>query len=151
MEQAVKLAVTVENVEKHKQMVGGSRNVFANRKEIEGYTCNQSGHYARDFRQKQTSRNQGHSYNCGSPNRRDGQVNQERLNRSSGQTSRNPAEKRRYLPEGSTPFSLAMLSLQQFGHPRRECPNLSQKARYPNGQGSTYRSLTSSQQQKESK
>ena len=40
MEQAVKLAVTVQNVEKHKQMVAGSRKVFANRKEIECYRCN---------------------------------------------------------------------------------------------------------------
>jgi hypothetical protein len=31
MEQAVKLVVTVENVEKHKQMVGGLRRVFASR------------------------------------------------------------------------------------------------------------------------
>jgi hypothetical protein len=31
MEQAVKLVVTVENAEKHKQMVGGLRKVFASR------------------------------------------------------------------------------------------------------------------------
>jgi hypothetical protein len=67
-EQAVKLAVTVENVEKHKQMVGGSRKVFANRKEIECYRCNKSGHYARDCQQQQSSQNRrktlGHIYNC---------------------------------------------------------------------------------------
>ena len=44
MEQVVKLAVTVENVEKHRQMVGGSRKVFANRKEIECYRCSEPGH-----------------------------------------------------------------------------------------------------------
>jgi hypothetical protein len=44
MKQAVKLAVTVENVEKHKQMVGGSKKVFGNRKEIECYRCNEPGH-----------------------------------------------------------------------------------------------------------
>ena len=31
MEQVVKVAVTLKNVDKHKQMVGGSRKVFANR------------------------------------------------------------------------------------------------------------------------
>jgi len=38
MQQAVKLAGTVENVEKHKHMVAGSRKVFANRKEIQDAT-----------------------------------------------------------------------------------------------------------------
>jgi hypothetical protein len=41
MEQAVKLAVNVENVEK--QMVVGSRKVFAKRKEIECYRCHETG------------------------------------------------------------------------------------------------------------
>jgi hypothetical protein len=36
LEKAVKLAVTGENVEEHKQMVGGSRKVFANKKGIRG-------------------------------------------------------------------------------------------------------------------
>jgi hypothetical protein len=94
MEQAVMLAVTVENVEKHKQMVGGSRKVFANGKEIECYRCNQSGHYARDCQQEQSYcncrkiRGQGQSYNGGSPNGRDGHANQEHLNKSSGQTAK---------------------------------------------------------------
>jgi len=93
MEQAVKLAVTVENIEKHQQMVGGSRKVFANKKGIECYTCNQSGHYARDCQQEQSSRNrrkvrqQGQSYNGGSPNGRDGKANQKCLSKSSGHTS----------------------------------------------------------------
>ena len=106
MEEAVKLVVTVENVEKHKQMVRGSRKVSANKKEIECYRCNQSGHYCQ---QKKSSRNrrkiQGQSYNCGGPNSHDGKVNQERLYtpiyKSSGQALQNTAEKRRYLrPSG---------------------------------------------------
>jgi len=59
MEQAVRLAVTIENAEKHKQMEGGLRKVFASKKEFKCYTrrCNQSGLYARDYQQEQTWRN----------------------------------------------------------------------------------------------
>jgi hypothetical protein len=120
MEQAVTLAVTVENVEKHKQMAGGLRKVFANKKEVECYRCSQSGHYARDCQWEQSSRDrrkmQRHSYNGGSPNGHDGPVNQDHANKSSGQTSRNAAEKRRYLPEGSHPSGLQCFQCRQFGH-----------------------------------
>jgi len=101
--QAVKLAVTVENVEKHKQMVAGSRKVSTNRKEIECYRCSQSGQSARDCQQPQSSRKRRtilqQSYNCGS----DGRVNQQRRNSCSGQAVQNADEKRRYSPESSRP------------------------------------------------
>jgi hypothetical protein len=92
MEQAVRLAVTVENAEKHKQIVGGSRKVFASKKEFQSYRCNQSGLYARDCQKEQSSRNrrkirgQSQSYYGGSPNGSDGHANQEHLNKSSEQT-----------------------------------------------------------------
>ena len=152
MEHAIKLAVTVENVDKHKQMVAGSRKVFANRKEIECYRCNKSGHYARDCPQQQSSHNrrkiQGQNYNCGSPSGRDGRASQERFNKHSGQAVQNAAVKRRYLPEGSSPSGPQCFYCQSFGHLRRECPKLTQRNQHPNGQGSMYRSLTSSQQRK---
>jgi hypothetical protein len=51
MEQAVRLAVT-DNAEKHKQMVGGLRKVFASRMEFDCYRFNQLRHYARDCQQE---------------------------------------------------------------------------------------------------
>jgi len=139
MEHAVKLAVTVVNVEKHKQMGQGSRKVFANKKDIDCYRCNQTGHYARDCQQEQSPRNR---------RRVQGQVKQERANKSSGQTTQNPTDRRRYLPAGSQPSGPQCFHCLQSGHIRRECPQLSQGNFYPNGQGSTYRSPTSSQQQR---
>jgi hypothetical protein len=58
---------------------------------------------------------------------------------------KNTVENCRYLPESSGPSGLQCFHCQQFGYIRRECPKLSQK--YPKGQRSTYRSLTSSQHQ----
>jgi hypothetical protein len=126
MEQTVKLAGTMENIEKHKQLVGGLRKVFANKKEVECYRCSQTGHYARDCQWEQSSRDrrkmQMHSYNGGSSHGRNGQVNQDHSNHSGGRISRNVAEKRRYLPEGSRPSGLQCFQCRQFGHFRRKCP-----------------------------
>jgi hypothetical protein len=48
MEQAVRLAVTVENVERLRQMKEGPRKIFTARPEIKCYQCAGIGHYARD-------------------------------------------------------------------------------------------------------
>jgi hypothetical protein len=39
MEQAVKLAVTVESVEKHKQLTEGAEKIFAARRDVECFRC----------------------------------------------------------------------------------------------------------------
>ena len=103
MEQEVKLAVTVE---KHKQMVGVSRSVFTNKKEIECYRCNQIGH-ARGCQQQQSRRNR---------RRVQGHVKQERMNKPSGHAPRNPTETRRYLPLGSHPSGLQCYHYLKFVH-----------------------------------
>jgi hypothetical protein len=51
MEQAVRLPVTVENTEKHRQPTGGARKAFATKRESECFRCAKKGHYARDCRQ----------------------------------------------------------------------------------------------------
>ncbi|PNF42330.1 hypothetical protein B7P43_G05171 [Cryptotermes secundus] len=56
MEQAVWLAVTVENVEKHKQLTEGVNKVFTARSYVEYFRCRKRGHYARDCRQETPSK-----------------------------------------------------------------------------------------------
>jgi hypothetical protein len=51
MEQAVRLDVTIESVEKHKQLTDGSRKIFAARRDAECYRCAKTGHFAKDSRQ----------------------------------------------------------------------------------------------------
>ena len=140
MEQAVKLAVTVENAEEHKQMVAGSRKVFANRKETESYSVTNRDimpEIANSNRVRVTEgKSQGQSYNCGSPNGRNVRVNYERLNNPCGQALQIGAEKCRCLPEGLRPSGPQCFHFQTFGHLRRECPKLTQRNQYPNGQGS---------------
>jgi hypothetical protein len=48
MEQAVRLSVTVENVEKHKQLTEGNKKIFAARIDVKCFRCSKIGHYAGD-------------------------------------------------------------------------------------------------------
>jgi hypothetical protein len=149
MDQAVKLAVTVENAEKHKQLAGGAKRVFANKGELQYSRCGQSGHSAREcsleagLRDRMKLRGQG--YNIGDPTGRDGRPNRERRSENGGGTSRNPPERQRQFNEGSHSSGVQCFQCQQFGPRRRDCPKWSQFGQNPNGPGSAYRSPTSNQ------
>jgi hypothetical protein len=52
MEQAVRIAVTIENVEKHKQLTNGLRKIFAARRDAECYRCAKTEHFTKDCRIK---------------------------------------------------------------------------------------------------
>jgi hypothetical protein len=142
MDQAVKLAVTVENAERHKNLAGGARKIFANKEAPACYRCGQSGHYARGCPQEPMPRYcrkpHGKAGDIGEASGRDGRTDRERRSGHGGGAFRNPSESSRWS-------GLQCFNCHQFGHVRRDCPKLSQVEQNPNGPGSAYRSQMSNQ------
>jgi ribosomal protein S14 len=69
MEQAVRLAVNIENVEKHRQLTEGPKRIFVARKEAQCSRCGRPGHYVKDCRQdpkvgRRATRDQGGMFPC---------------------------------------------------------------------------------------
>lgn len=154
MEQAVRIAVTVENTEKHKNMAGGSKRVFTARREIECFKCNRRGHYARDcWQDPRVSRSVGlpassRTAPFRSQGFRRGQSNSvgRGIGRSTWRDRGNRNEERRNISDGARPSGLQCFHSREVGHIRQECPRMSQPAHHPNGQGSAPRSPASNPQ-----
>jgi hypothetical protein len=153
MEQAVRLAVTVENVEKHRQLTDGAKKIFAAKREVECYRCRKTGHYARDCRQEPPSVASGRrSWGDRNANRRDLTSREMQFTRGGrgrggpgGQNFRRPA--RAWVqPEDTRPPGIQCHHCREFGPRRRDGRNLPRSAQYPNGQGSTSRSPVSNPQ-----
>jgi hypothetical protein len=153
MEQAVRLAVTVENVEKHKHLTEGAKKIFAARREVECYRCRKIGHYARDCRQEPPSVIPGsRSWRDRNVKRRDLPSRDTQFNRGGrgrgepgGQNFWRPV--RAWVPQEDTRPSGTQCYHRREGGPRRRGgSNLSRSAQHPNGQGSTSRSPVSNPQ-----
>jgi hypothetical protein len=151
MDQAVKLAVTVESAERHKQLLEGNKRVFASRQESECHRCNQTGQYARECRQRFNSdpRVQNGNKNHNFRGRSFPCFQQNLVGRGRGTfNEQNPQGRmtsRWSVPETLRPSGLQCYFCQEIGHKKRDCPKLALPAVAPNGQGSTMRSPSSTQ------
>jgi hypothetical protein len=150
MEQAVRLAVTVENVERLRQMREGPRKVFTAQSEIKCFHCAGIGHYAREclrnFRPEMSGRK---SWNNQHDRRMDGNDRESQAPRGSrnngGPSGQGPRRQARPLvpPGNNRRLDIQCFNCQEFGHMRRDCPKVNRASQYPNGQGSTLRSPAS--------
>jgi hypothetical protein len=152
MEQAVRLAITVENAEKHKQLTGGAKKVFANKREIECFKCTKRGHFAKDCWQgpHHSGQYMGHDQTF---RQRDFPSRDPRSpqggrgwGRPGFQNFRKPT-RQWATAEGARPLGIQCFYCREYGHRYRDCPKLSRAAQHPNGQGSTPRSPVSNQPQ----
>jgi hypothetical protein len=147
MEQAVRLAVTVENVEKHRQLTDGAKKIFVAKREVECYWCRKTVHYARDCRQEPPSVVSGRrSWGDRNGNWRDLTSRETQFTRGGrgrggpgSQNFRRPA-RASVQPEDTRLSGTQCHHCREFGPRHRNGQNLPQPTQYPNSQGLTSRS-----------
>ncbi|PNF33118.1 hypothetical protein B7P43_G15214 [Cryptotermes secundus] len=149
MDQAVKLAVTFENVEKHRRLRESPRNIFAARQNARCYRCAKPGHYARECRQAADHALPGWRTRSGPRgNGRYGPPHTHLATRGDrsgggprGREIRRPT--RPWFPyDECRPSEIQCHKCREFGHRCRECPRVPRANPPPNVHGSALTLLT---------
>jgi hypothetical protein len=146
MEQAVRLAVTIENVERLRQMKEGPRKIFTTRQEIKCYHCQGMGHYARDCQRNPSSSSLGGRFGNSTYHRQMSRTERgapENRGKRDKEISTKQGSRRQGQPwvplSNRQPSGIQCFNCREFGHVRRDCTKVNRAFRHPNEQDPPHR------------